>query len=80
MYDKFVGFVDALEDIGDKLDKAQSSYQTAHNRLTDGRGNLVGKAEAIHKLGLQTNKKLNKELVDKQTDSDKTPEITDKSE
>jgi DNA recombination protein RmuC len=80
MYDKFVGFVDALEDIGDKLDKAQSSYQTAHNRLTDGRGNLVGRAEAIHKLGLQTNKKLNKELVDKHNDNDEIPEVTDKSE
>ena len=80
MYDKFVGFVEALEDIGDKLDKAQSSYQTAHNRLTDGRGNLVGRAEAIHKLGLQTNKKLNKELVDKHNDNDEIPEVTDKSE
>ena len=79
MYDKFVGFVDALEDVGDKLDKAQSAYQTAHNRLTDGRGNLVGRAEAIHKLGLQTNKKLDKELVDNQSDNDETPVITDES-
>ena len=79
MYDKFVGFVDALDDVGDKLDKAQLAYQTAHNRLTDGRGNLVGRAEAIHKLGLQTNKKLDKELVDKQNDDDKTAEITDDS-
>ena len=79
MYDKFVGFVDSLEDIGDKLDKAQSAYQTAHNRLTDGRGNLVGRAEAIHKLGLQTNKKLDKELVDKQSDNDDAPVITDES-
>jgi len=79
MYDKFVGFVDAIEDIGDKLDKAQSAYQTAHNRLTDGRGNLVGRAEAIHKLGLQTNKKLDKELVDKQRDNDDIPVITDES-
>jgi DNA recombination protein RmuC len=79
MYDKFVGFVDALEDIGDKLDKAQSAYQTAHNRLTTGKGNLVGRAEAIHKLGLQTNKKLDKELVDNQSDGAKTLEIIDAS-
>ncbi len=79
MYDKFVGFVDALDDVGDKLDKAQSAYQTAHNRLTDGKGNLVGRAEAIHKLGLQTNKKLDKELVDKQSDNDEAPVITDES-
>ena len=80
MYDKFVGFVDALEDVGDKLDKAQSAYQTAHNRLVDGKGNLVGRAEAIRKLGLQTNKKLDKALVDRQSESDETLEITDDSE
>ncbi len=65
MYDKFVGFIDALEDIGDKLDKAQVAYQTAHNRLTDGKGNLVGRAEAIRNLGLETNKKLPNKLINK---------------
>ncbi len=65
MYDKFVGFVDALEDIGDKLDKAQEAYNTAHNRLTDGKGNLVGRAEAIRTLGLETNKKLSNKLINK---------------
>ena len=65
MYDKFVGFVDALEDIGDKLDKAQAAYHTAHNRLTDGKGNLIGRAETIRNLGLETNKKLSNKLVNK---------------
>ncbi|MBM2830035.1 MAG: hypothetical protein HW411_825 [Gammaproteobacteria bacterium] len=76
MYDKFVGFVDALEDIGDKLGKAQTAYQTAHNRLTDGKGNLVGKAEAIRNLGLETNKKLSNELIDKTQEEEETPRIT----
>jgi len=79
MYDRFVGFVEALDDIGEKLNKAQSSYQTAHKRLTTGKGNLVGRAEAIRKLGLKTNKKLDKELVDIQSDDVTTPEITDAS-
>ncbi len=65
MYDKFVGFVDALEDIGDKLDKAQVAYHTAHNRLTDGKGNLISRAEAIRNLGLETNKKLSNKLINK---------------
>ena len=63
MYDKFVGFVEALEDVGDKLDKAQTSYQTAHNRLSGGKGNLIKKAEDMRKLGLETGKKLPAELV-----------------
>ena len=66
MYDKFAGFVDALEDIGDKLGKAQSSYETAHNRLIDGKGNLISRAEAVRKLGdLKTNKQLPENLVNK---------------
>ena len=69
MYDKFAGFVEALEDIGDKLDKAQTAYETAHNRLIDGKGNLITRAETIRKLGeLKTNKQLPKELIDKSTD------------
>ena len=79
MYDRIVGFVDALEDVGDKLDKAQSAYQTAHKRLTSGKGNLVGRAEVIRKLGLQTNKKLDKALVDKQSDDADITEISDES-
>ncbi len=79
MYDKFVGFVDAVEDIGKKLDNAQSAYQTAHKRLTSGTGNLVGRVAAIHKLGLQTNKKLHKKLIDQQNDEVETPVIADES-
>ena len=66
MYDKFTGFVNALEDVGDKLAKAQSSYQLAHNRLTEGRGNLVSKVEAIRKLGdLETKQRLSDDLINK---------------
>ena len=73
MYDKFVGFVEALEDIGDKLNKAQDSYQTAHNRLSEGKGNLIRKAEDMRKLGLETGKKLPAELVDESQDEVITP-------
>ncbi|MBL1141431.1 MAG: DNA recombination protein RmuC [Proteobacteria bacterium] len=66
MYDKFAGFVEALEDVGDKIGKAQSAYDTAHNRLVDGKGNLISRAEAIRKLGdLKTNKKLSTDIVNK---------------
>ncbi len=70
MYDKFVGFVEALKDIGDKLDKAQDAYQTAYKRLADGKGNLVKKAEDMRNLGLETNKVLSAELTDRATNQD----------
>jgi DNA recombination protein RmuC len=66
MYNKFHGFIDALEDIGDKLGKAQDAYDKAHNRLVDGKGNLISRAEAIRKLGdLKTNKQLSENIVSK---------------
>lgn len=80
LYDKFVGFVEALEDIGDKLDKAQSAYQTAHNRLTEGKGNLVKKAEDMRKLGLETSKKLPDNFINKISDMNVMHEISDDTE
>lgn len=80
LYDKFVGFVEALEDIGDKLDKAQSAYQTAHNRLTKGKGNLVKKAEDMRKLGLETSKKLPDNFINKISDINVMHEISDDTE
>lgn len=71
LYDKFTGFVEALEGIGDKLGKAQESYQLAHNRLTDGKGNLISRLEAIRKLGnLKTKQRLSDELVNKSLPDD----------
>ncbi len=59
LYDKFVLFVEALEDIGDKLDKSVTSWRTAFERLSTGRGNLLGQIEALRKLGdLDTKKSL----------------------
>ncbi len=76
LYDKFVGFVEALEKIGDNLNKAQISWEDAHKRLTSGRGNLVGKAESMRKLGVETSKTLPEKLIndvmDEQEDSDNT--------
>ena len=71
MYDKFVGFAEALREVGDRLDKAQLAYQTAHKRLLDGKGNLVARAEAIRKLGeLNTGKQLPPALVQQAADND----------
>ena len=66
LHDKFVGFIESLEDVGDKLDKAKDSYDTAFNRLTDGRGNLVARVDKIRELGsLKTKKKLSNDLLQK---------------
>ena len=62
LYDKFVGFVEALDDVGQKIDKARESYQTARNRLTDGRGNLVRRSIELRQLGVKAQKILPESL------------------
>ena len=58
LYDKFVGFVDDLEEINRHLGKASTAYEAAYNKLSTGRGNLISKIEGIRELGVTTAKRL----------------------
>ena len=58
MLDKFSLFIEELENIGSQLDKAKSSYNTAHNRLFSGNGNLISRARTIQELGIKGKKEL----------------------
>ena len=58
LYDKFVGFVADLEDIGKHLDKANAVYEEAYKKLSSGKGNLVSRVENIKDLGVKTAKRL----------------------
>lgn len=51
MYDKFVGFVESMDDIGNRIRQTQDSYETAMKRLNSGSGNLVRQAEMLKELG-----------------------------
>jgi len=56
LYDKFVGFVDALDEVGKQLDKAKDAFNTANDRLIKGRGNLVNRAKVLKDLGVLSKK------------------------
>jgi DNA recombination protein RmuC len=61
LYDKFVGFMDDLTDLGKKIDGLKSDYLDAMNKLYDSKqkgGTLIGRVERIKKLGADTNKSL----------------------
>ncbi|SMN10561.1 DNA recombination protein RmuC [uncultured Candidatus Thioglobus sp.] len=58
MYDKLVGFMDSMKDIENHLNKAQEGYQDAYNKLHNGKGNLIGRAEKLKELGVQSKKEL----------------------
>jgi DNA recombination protein RmuC len=64
MYDKFVGFIEALEEVGRQLDRAREAYRTARDRLSTGRGNLIRRAEQLKSLGVKTNKTLPEAYTD----------------
>lgn len=58
LYDKLVGFVEDLRKIGVQLNATQKTYHSAFNKLSEGRGNLLDKAERIKSLGARTKKQL----------------------
>ncbi len=66
LYDKFVGFVDNLSDVGANLDKARKSYDSAMGQLKEGRGNLIGQAEKLRELGVKAKKALPKSIQDEE--------------
>lgn len=64
LHDQFVLFVDALEKVGDQIKKAGESYETAHKRLTSGKGNLVGRTHKLQALGAKTKKNIDTALLE----------------
>jgi DNA recombination protein RmuC len=64
LYDKFVGFVEDLSDIGVKLQQTQNSFDAARNKLTAGKGNLISRAERILRLGAKATKRLPLDVVE----------------
>ena len=58
LYDQFVLHIDAMEDVGKHLDRSKDAWDTAHKRLSSGRGNLIRRTEELKQLGAKTRKKL----------------------
>jgi DNA recombination protein RmuC len=75
LYDKFVGFVEDLISVGRKMDEAKGQYGEAMKKLSDGSGNLVGRAEKMRKLGAKVSKLLPPKLVERTEGEESTPAI-----
>ena len=58
LYDKFVGFLTSIEDIGKALGKATDAHEKAFSQLSSGSGNLVGQIEKLKAMGIRTKKGL----------------------
>jgi DNA recombination protein RmuC len=77
LYDKLVGFVEELKKVGERMEQAQTSYNTAFDRLSRGRGNVIRQAEMLTALGVKPKKSLPLELVDT---SDEAPLLAEKAD
>jgi DNA recombination protein RmuC len=63
LYSKFVGFIEDMQALGNRLGQAQGSYSAAMGKLQTGAGNLVGQAEKLKELGAKTTRSLPRGLV-----------------
>ncbi len=78
LYDKFVLFIQDLDEVGNRLQQLDKAYAAARNKLTDGRGNLVSRSEQLKLLGARASKSLPAELLERAlTDEDGVVQLPD---
>ena len=58
LLEKFVGFVNDMEDIEKHLNKVDEKYSDAMKKLSTGSGNLIGQAQKLKQLGVTSKKQL----------------------
>ena len=75
LYDKFVGFVDDMISVGNRIDQTKTGYVDAMKKLSEGSGNLIKRAEKIKSLGAKATKSLPQKLLDRANDhEEESPE------
>ncbi len=65
LYDKFVLFVESMQDIGQRIRQTQDSYDEAMGRLSEGRGNVIRQVEMLKELGAKSQKNIPGELTNR---------------
>lgn len=65
LYEKYCGFIDSFNSVGNSIDSARKSYDTALKQLSEGKGNMSTWFDKIRdKSGITTNKKIAIEFKD----------------
>ena len=68
LYDKFVSFSQDMDQIENRLNQASSAYQSARNKLIDGRGNMVQTALKTKELGVKSKKEFGDQWLPQEQD------------
>lgn len=58
LYDKFVGFLNDMQQLENHLQKASEKHQDAMKKLATGSGNVIRKIENLKQLGAKANKQI----------------------
>lgn len=62
LYDQFVLYIEALDEVGKHINKSQEAWDSARKRLSTGKGNLIRRTEELKKLGAKAKKTLPDDL------------------
>ena len=75
LYDKFEGFVTDLTRLGKRIDDSKSDYDSAMNKLYEGKGNLIVSVEKLRKMGAKAKKELPEAMIAKALEEDNTDNL-----
>lgn len=64
LLDKFYSLLEDIKDIGNKISSTQKAYDSTINKLKEGKGNLINRAQKIQELGAKNKKQLPSEFSD----------------
>ncbi len=63
LYDKFVGFVEDMQKMGDRIAATQGFYEESMKKLSTGSGSLIKRVENLRKLGAKNTKNLPEKFI-----------------
>ncbi|MGD2035581.1 MAG: DNA recombination protein RmuC, partial [Bacteroidales bacterium] len=71
LYDDFVRLSENLIKLGKKIDDASLHYRDTMKKLSEGRGNLVGRVQKLKDLGVKVKKHLPDSLLNRALENEK---------
>jgi DNA recombination protein RmuC len=70
LYDKIVGFVEEMQELGGKINATRKVYDDAFSKLSDGTGSILKRTQNLRALGIKSSKNLPKGLIEEGEISD----------
>jgi DNA recombination protein RmuC len=77
IYEKLASFTESLKKVGEKIEGSKKEYDKAISQLSEGKGNLLKRAEDLNKLGVKARKQLSEKFLEL---PDRDAEYTDYEE